>query len=81
VNELLPVPWHTLLVNVLGAFILGVVVTRSPRFLGTGFCGAFTTFSTMQVELLEHLALAEAVAYAVASIVLGYAAVVLGRRV
>ncbi len=80
VNELLPVPWHTLLVNVLGAFILGAVVTRSPRFLGTGFCGAFTTFSTMQVELLE-LPVGEAVAYAAASIVLGLAAVHLGRRV
>lgn len=80
VNELLPVPWHTLLVNVVGAFLLGVVVTRAPRFLGTGFCGAFTTFSTMQVELLD-LPVAEAVAYASASIVLGYTAVVLGRRV
>ena len=81
VNELLPVPWHTLLVNVVGAFLLGIVVTRSPRFLGTGFCGAFTTFSTLQVELLEELALGEAIAYAAGSVVLGYAAVVLGRRV
>ena len=81
VDELLPVPWHTLLVNVLGAFLLGVVVTRSPRFLGTGFCGAFTTFSAMQVQLLEELGVGEAIAYAAGSIVLGYAAVVLGRRV
>jgi len=80
VNELLPVPWHTLLVNVVGAFLLGIVVTRSPRFLGTGFCGAFTTFSTLQVELLE-LPVAQAVAYAAGSIVLGLAAVVLGKRV
>jgi CrcB protein len=76
----LPVPWATLLVNVAGAFLLGAVVTRSPRLLATGFCGAFTTFSTMQVELLE-LPVAEAVAYGVASIVLGLAAVMLGRRV
>jgi CrcB protein len=76
----LHVPWGTLLVNVVGAFILGAVVTRSPRFLGTGFCGALTTFSTMQVELLG-LPTGEAVAYATASIVLGLAAVDLGRRV
>lgn len=73
-------PWATLLVNVVGAFILGAVYTRSPRFLGTGFCGALTTFSTMQVELLE-LPVLEAVAYGTASIVLGLTAVHLGRRV
>ena len=80
VAEALHVPWGTLLVNVVGAFILGAVVTRSPRLLGTGFCGALTTFSTMQVELLDLPPL-QAAAYAVASIVLGLAAVSLGRRV
>jgi len=72
--------WATLAVNVIGAFLLGVAVTRSPRFVGTGFCGALTTFSTLQVQLL-HLRPAEAVLYAVGSVVLGYAAVDLGRRV
>ena len=72
--------WATLAVNVIGAFILGVAVTRSPRFVGTGFCGALTTFSTLQVQLL-HLRPAQAVLYAVGSVVLGYAAVDLGRRV
>ena len=76
----IPGVWATLLVNVLGAFLIGVVVTRSPRLLGTGFCGAFTTFSTVQVQLLD-LPLTEAVAYATGSVVLGYGAVVLGRRV
>jgi CrcB protein len=80
VAEALPMPWATLAVNVAGAFLLGVVVTRSPRLLGTGFCGAFTTFSTMQVEALE-LPLEEAVAYVAASLVLGYGAVLAGRRV
>ncbi len=73
-------PRATLLVNVAGAFLLGVVVTRSPRLIGTGFCGAFTTFSTMQVELLE-LPVLKAVAYGLGSVVLGLAAVSLGRRV
>ncbi|MBE2315483.1 CrcB family protein [Solirubrobacter sp. CPCC 204708] len=80
VAEALAVPWGTLLVNVVGAFLLGAVVTRAPKFLGTGFCGAFTTFSTMQVELLE-LRVLEAAMYGAASIVLGLAAVALGRRV
>jgi CrcB protein len=78
--ELIPGVWATLLVNVVGAFILGVVFTRSPRFLGTGFCGALTTFSTLSTQLLA-LSPAEAVAYAVGSVVLGYLAVDLGRRV
>jgi CrcB protein len=55
-------PWATFAVNVVGAFLLGYFVTR-PRerlplsayrlpLLANGLCGAFTTFSTMQVELL-----------------------------
>src|SRR5690349_4027321 len=56
-------PWATFLVNIAGAFILGYVVTRLQErlppsayrrpLLGTGFCGALTTFSTMQVELIR----------------------------
>jgi fluoride exporter len=44
--------------------------------LGTGFCGALTTFSTVQVELLKMLDVhryGQAVGYATASIILGYA--------
>ena len=76
------------MVNVAGAFLLGYFVTRLQErlpltryrrpFLGTGFCGAFTTFSTMQVELLrmvDHGDLGLAAAYAAASIVAGFAAV------
>ena len=58
-------PWATFLVNVAGAFALGYFVTRLQErlplstyrrpLLGTGFCGALTTFSTMQVELLKML--------------------------
>ena len=55
-------PWATFFVNVAGAFVLGLVAARAPSpsdrrrlFLGTGFCGALTTFSTMQLELLEML--------------------------
>ena len=52
-----PLPWGTLAVNVLGSFVLGVVVGFAPSpsvraLLGTGFCGGFTTFSTFAVETL-----------------------------
>jgi CrcB protein len=84
-------PWATFAANVAGAFLLGVFVTRlgasdtpSRPLLTTGFCGALTTFSTLQIELLDmldegHLALA--LAYAVASVVAGLGAVTLGSRV
>jgi CrcB protein len=81
-------PWATFLVNVAGAFMLGYFTTRLQErmplssyrrpFVGTGVCGALTTFSTMQVELLEmldgdHAGLA--LAYAAASVASGFLAV------
>ena len=81
-------PWATFIVNVAGAFMLGYFATRLQErlplsayrrpFLGTGLCGALTTFSTMQVELLrmlDHGDTVLAVAYAAASIVAGLVAV------
>lgn len=54
-------PWATFVVNIVGAALLGYWFTtlshtsyRRP-LLTTGFCGALTTFSTVQVELLEML--------------------------
>lgn len=52
-------PVKTLLVNVLGSFVLGLLyaVAREKQipaelllFLGTGVCGGFTTFSTFAVQ-------------------------------
>ncbi len=49
----------TLLVNVVGSFLLGAVSRRvdptasSYLLVGIGFCGAFTTFSTFALESLE----------------------------
>jgi CrcB protein len=80
-------PWTTCAANLLGALVLGWVVTRLPAaslrrpFVGIGVCGALTTFSTLQLELLRMLdagRLALAAAYAVASLAGGLAAVRLG---
>jgi fluoride exporter len=83
-------PWTTLCINLAGAFALGVFVTRLQErvpptaykrpFLGTGLCGALTTFSTMQLELLNMIdagRAALAAAYAAASLLAGYLAVAL----
>lgn len=57
-------PWATLLVNLLGSALLGWVVGRASAgqldhgwllVLGTGFCGGFTTLSTVSVEVLRML--------------------------
>ncbi len=81
-------PWATFVVNIAGAFALGYLVTKLQErlpvsayrrpLLGTGFCGALTTFSTMQLELLRMLDAGEiglAFAYALVSIVAGFAAI------
>ena len=86
-------PWATFAVNVAGAFVLGWSVTRLQErlplsayrrpLLGTGFCGALTTFSTFQLELLHMLDAGRTgltLAYAAVSLGLGLAAAELGRR-
>lgn len=87
-------PWATFIANVAGAFLLGYFVTRLQErlppssyrrpLLGTGLCGALTTFSALQLELLGMLdqgAWALALAYAAASIVAGFLAVALATGV
>ena len=47
------VPLETLLINVLGSFVLGITVHRSANIgflFGTGFAGAFTTWSAFALE-------------------------------
>jgi fluoride exporter len=90
-NELLPVhpgawPWATFIVNLLGAALLGWLTTTSVEtrtLVGTGFCGALTTFSTFQLETLklaDHGDWLLAVLYMGASVVAGLGAAQLGER-
>jgi CrcB protein len=83
-------PWPTFAVNIVAAFLLGYFVTRLQErlplssyrrpLLGTGLCGGLSTFSTMQVEILDMLdahAWGLALGYIAASVAAGYAAIYL----
>jgi fluoride exporter len=87
-------PWVTFAVNVAGCLLLGYFVTRLQErlpvtayrrpLLVTGVCGALTTFSTFQVELLrmlEHGDVGLAVLYVAASVLGGFAGVALGTGI
>lgn len=84
-------PWHTLSVNLLGCFAMGLLTgflalklslpQEARAFLATGILGGFTTFSAFALDfamLVERKALAAAGAYAVASVLLSLAAVFSG---
>jgi len=76
-------PWGTFVVNASGAFVLGVLTGLGlhhglgplPRAaLGTGLCGAYTTFSTFSYEtvrLMEEGSLTEAALNVAASLIVG----------
>ncbi len=77
----------TLVVNVVGAFLLGLLVTwaghhrRVLLLLGTGVLGSFTTFGTMLLLLVRMLRdgdLVAAAGYVTASVALGLLAAWLG---
>jgi len=83
-------PWGTFTVNVIGSLILGILAGAataggaSPQVqlaVGTGFCGALTTYSTFSYEtlrLLEDDSRLFAATNVVASIVVGLGAAFLG---
>jgi len=83
-------PWGTFVINVSGSFLLGVITGLAlyhglgsvPKVVvGTGFCGAYTTFSTFSYEtvrLLEDGSVLEAAANTAASWVVGLAGAALG---
>jgi CrcB protein len=80
-------PWGTFTVNVLGSLVLGAVVGASgaagwpswvSTVVGTGFCGALTTFSTFgfeNVRLIEDGSVLAALTNVVTSLLAGLVAV------
>jgi CrcB protein len=86
-------PWGTLLINVIGSFIIsffGMLTGTSPRFavpyearvfVTVGLCGGFTTFSSFSVQTVELVKTGQPVRagiYVAASVILCLAACALG---
>ena len=83
-------PYGTFAVNILGCFVIGLIVGLSERydwlpewhiFLATGFCGGFTTFSAFAYEnilLLQDKDYLTFAAYSVLSFVFGLTATLIG---
>ncbi|MBC3189850.1 fluoride efflux transporter CrcB [Pseudonocardia sp. C8] len=81
-------PWGTFAVNVAGSLVLGALTGASAvlpagvaALLGTGFCGALTTYSTFGHELValaERRAGSAAVVYLLGSVVTGILAAATG---
>ena len=87
-------PWGTFLANVSGSLLLAlltvVILKRMPAerkwlylMLGTGFCGAYTTFSTFKLEtwtLIEKGRWAVALLNVLGSVLAGFFAVVIAMK-
>lgn len=88
-------PIAILVINVIGSFVLGLLLEALLRLgpdvgrrrlarlgIGTGFCGGFTTYSTLAVETAELLvqpgSTGVGLAYAIGSVLLGALAAWLG---
>lgn len=79
-------PYHTFIVNIAGSFVIGVLMglllknsigNETWKFLATGVCGGFTTFSALSlegIELLQQQRYGIFILYFALSIVLGLAA-------
>jgi fluoride exporter len=77
-----PFPYGTLLVNVVGSAVLGAVTGAAAApdltaLIGTGFCGALTTYSTFGYEVVS-LKPKMSLVYALASLALGLGAAAAG---
>lgn len=86
-------PWHTLIANVAGCFLMGLLTGllalklnlsgEARAFLTTGILGGFTTFSAFSLDfalLVERKAMLAAGAYATASVLFSLVAVFVGLQ-
>lgn len=85
-----PFPYATLLVNVIGSLLIGIIMGWSAKqanadywrlFLATGICGGFTTFSTFaweNLQLLYQQRYTHFCVYAGGTLILGLIAVAIG---
>ena len=89
-----PIPWATLLVNIVGCLLIGIFWGLSFRsfesneswklFLMTGLCGGFTTFSAFTLEgigLIKEQKLLLFFGYVATSVIVGLFATWLGMRI
>ncbi len=89
-HHVLRFPLGTLVVNLVGCFVAGVIAGGLARagwssdiqaLLGTGFCGGLTTYSTFSVETIELLRgrlMIRTLGYVAASVGLGIGSAALG---
>ncbi|MEW6730167.1 MAG: fluoride efflux transporter CrcB [Acidobacteriota bacterium] len=81
-------PYGTLIVNISGSFLIGLIMGLSLQraqlhaywqlLLVSGFCGAYTTFSTFEFEMLQLMLKGQArlaLMNALASVLIGLLAV------
>jgi CrcB protein len=84
-------PYGTLVVNVIGSFLLGIIYMLATRkagmtdglrlFFGVGFCGGFTTFSAFVLEnftMLEQKMVGASLVHIIVSVVSGILALAAG---
>lgn len=88
VNKL--IPYHTFIVNIIGSLLIGAlsgwllknsITNDGWKFLATGICGGFTTFSALSLEgfeMLQQQRYIIFIAYFLLTIIAGLGATLIG---